>query len=225
MTAHDYLGRRAIAGLRPLLHGGRADARVVQHLGAAADCPTTGRRALWRRALREAEQGSAGAACRELVTWWDGRVRCRYCEGTFRPTRSDAETCSAACRQAVRAALTGDPADAIGRPTTYSQERYEATGYGAITPDQAREHDARIRAERAEALPVGERIEVARLRRRATVEAAAEAAGVSERTWYRWTGGHDVPSAAALDRLVEAWGLDRDALAVARHEAESRRAG
>jgi hypothetical protein len=74
-------------------------------------------------------------------------VRCEYCLGTFAPSRVDAITCSAACRQARNQALRVDevmPAS-VGRRDTWSAERRQATGWGLVRCSEAYHHDLRVR--------------------------------------------------------------------------------
>lgn len=80
----------------------------------------------------------------------DGRpkVRCRYCRGRFRG-RTDAATCSAACRKAMSVALAyeedADVPVASIRRCTHSPERALATGFGMVTASEGYRNDLRVR--------------------------------------------------------------------------------
>lgn len=73
--------------------------------------------------------------------------QCEYCLGTFVPSRSDAITCSAACRRARVDALAADDVDppSVGRNDSWSRARRDATGWGLVTCSEAYKHDLRVR--------------------------------------------------------------------------------
>lgn len=80
---------------------------------------------------------------------------CPYCLGWFVPSRSDATTCSDACRQAMCRALDPDnvePATPPFRRDATSGERGAATGWCLLTPSEQYAADVRVR--RAAGLPV-----------------------------------------------------------------------
>lgn len=77
-------------------------------------------------------------------------TRCVYCLGFFVAQRTDAETCSGACREAVRAALACPDDDVWGlrplyRRYTISDERERATGWGGMSARKSYEADVRVR--------------------------------------------------------------------------------
>lgn len=73
-------------------------------------------------------------------------ARCSYCLGFFQTRRSHAETCSAACRQAVCRALEGeDVVTPALREDHWSKERADATGWGTVTATEAWQADLRVR--------------------------------------------------------------------------------
>lgn len=73
-------------------------------------------------------------------------ARCSYCLGFFQTRRSHAETCSAACRQAVCRALEGeDVVTPSLREDHWSKERADATGWGTVTATEAWQADLRVR--------------------------------------------------------------------------------
>lgn len=82
-------------------------------------------------------------------------VCCPYCLGWFLPSRSDAATCSDACRQAMRRALdpeNTEPLTPLFRRDATSAERGAATGWRLLTPSEQYAADVRVR--RAAGLPV-----------------------------------------------------------------------
>lgn len=72
---------------------------------------------------------------------------CHYCEGPFPPARSDAKTCSGACKMATHRAVKAEfVTPAIFRRDANSDERKAATGWGIMTPMESEFADYRVRA-------------------------------------------------------------------------------
>lgn len=72
-------------------------------------------------------------------------VECVYCRGAFEARRSDASTCSDACRQAVSRARRGAPKHGT-RGAAVSAERQRRTGRGELGTDERTWGDLRARA-------------------------------------------------------------------------------